>query len=141
MKEPSSDPSRPNPIAKDPLQQRLETILWLFFAGITVISAVLCSFRFTVGVVLGGLISIVNYYWLNHDLRQVFKSLNSHAQARIMFKYYLRFGVTAVVLYFIISGGIADIFGLLIGLSVVIVNMVLTAIMALTKKNCVEEVN
>lgn len=100
-----------------------------------------CSFRFTLGLALGGLISVVNYYWLNHDLRQVFKSLNGRAQMRIMFKYYIRFGVTAVVLYFIISSGITDIFGLLIGLSVVIVNMVFTVVTALIKKNCVEEVN
>jgi len=116
-------------------------ILWVSFAVLTLVSALLASARFTLGVGLGGAISIVNYYWLNHDLRKVFRSLNDRARGRIMLKYYIRFAVTAVVLYFIISREIADIFGLLIGLSLVIVNMVLTAVMTLTKKNSIEEVN
>lgn len=71
----------------------------------------------------------------------VFRSLNQAAQARLMFKYYIRFGVTAVVLYFIVKSDIADIFGLLLGLSLVVINIVASAIMELTKKNSIEEVH
>jgi hypothetical protein len=45
-----------------------------------------------------------------------------------------------VVLYFIISNSIVDVIGLLIGLSIVLINSVLTAVATLTKKNCLEEV-
>ena len=62
------------------------------------------------------------------------------AKTRVMFKYYIRFGVTAIALYFIVSSDIVDIIGLLIGLSTVLINIVLTAFISLSKKNCLEEV-
>jgi len=104
------------------------------------ISLVLLSYRFTLGVLLGGCISIVNYHWLNHDLKKIFKVLNDRSKTRVMFKYYIRFGVTAIVLFFIVSTNIVDIIGLLVGLSVVLINIVLTAVITLSKKNCLEEV-
>ena len=98
------------------------------------------SFRFSLGVLLGGLISIVNFHWLGRDLKKVFQSLNDNSKTRIMFKYYIRFAITAVVLYFVVSENTVDIIGLLIGLSVVLINIVLTTVITLTKKNCLEEV-
>jgi hypothetical protein len=58
-----------------------------------------------------------------------------------MIKYFLRFAVTGAALYFIITGNIVDIVGLLVGLSTVVITMVVTAIAAFSKKNCVEEVS
>ena len=59
----------------------------------------------------------------------------------MMVKYYIRLDLTAVVLYFIITSGIVDVVGLLIGLSVVVINLILTTVvMILSKKNCLEEV-
>lgn len=125
---------------KDPFQQRLEWINWIMLGVFVLISLFIFSFRFSLGVLLGGLISIVNFHWLGRDLKKVFQSLNDNSKTRIMFKYYIRFAITAVVLYFIVSGNIVDIIGLLIGLSVVLINIVTTTIITLTKKNCLEEV-
>jgi len=130
-----------NLTGKDPLQQRLEIANWVVLAVFVLAGALIFSLKFTLGVLLGGLISIVNYHWLCRDVKKVFAHLTDRAKSRIMFKYYIRFGVTAVALYFIVSSGIVDVVGLLIGLSTVIVNIVITAVMALSKKNCVEEVN
>ena len=98
------------------------------------VGAVLMPLRFALGVLLGGLISIVNFHWLGYDLRRVFKNLSDGSKARIMFKYYIRFAVTAVVLYFIVSSSIVDVIGLLVGLSVVLINIVVTVVMTLSKK-------
>jgi len=130
-----------NLTGKDPLQQRLEIANWVVLVVFVLAGALIFSLKFTLGVLLGGLISIVNYHWLCRDVKKVFAHLTDRAKSRIMFKYYIRFGVTAVALYFIVSSGIVDVVGLLIGLSTVIVNIVITAVMALSKKNCVEEVN
>jgi hypothetical protein len=129
-----------NLTGKDPLQQRLEIINWVILGVFVLASAVFFSSKFTLGVFLGGLISIVNYHWLYRDIRKVFQNLNDRSKSRIMFKYYIRFGVTAIALFFIVSSQIVDVIGLLVGLSTVIINIVLTAVAALTKKNCVEEV-
>ena len=130
-----------NLTGKDPLQQRLEIANWVVLAVFVLAGALIFSLKFTLGVLLGGLISIVNYHWLCRDVKKVFAHLTDRAKSRIMFKYYIRFGVTAVALYFIVSSGTVEVVGLLIGLSTVIVNIVITAVMALSKKNCVEEVN
>lgn len=130
-----------NHTGKDPLQQRLEIFNWVMLGVFVLVSAFLFSSKFTLGVLLGGLISIVNYHWLYRDVKMVFQHLNDRAKSRIMFKYYIRFGVTAIVLFFIVSSQIVDVIGLLIGLSTVIINIALTAVMALSKKNCIEEVN
>jgi hypothetical protein len=129
-----------NHTGKDPLQQRLEIVNWVILGVFVLASAVFFSSKFTFGVFLGGLISIVNYHWLYRDIRKVFQNLNDRSKSRIMFKYYIRFGVTAIALFFIVSSQIVDVIGLLVGLSTVIINIVLTAVTALTKKNCVEEV-
>lgn len=130
-----------NLTGKDPLQQRLEIANWVVLAVFVLAGALIFSLKFTLGVLLGGLISIVNYHWLCRDVKKVFAHLTDRAKSRIMFKYYIRFGITAVALYFIVSSGIVEVVGLLIGLSTVIVNIAITAVMALSKKNCVEEVN
>jgi hypothetical protein len=125
---------------KDPFQQRIETINWITLAVFVLISLILLSYRFSLGVLLGGFISIVNFHWLSHDIKKVFKIINDRSKSRVMFKYYIRFSITAVVLYFIVSNNIVDVIGLLVGLSTVLINIVLIAAMTLLKKNCLEEV-
>jgi len=63
------------------------------------------------------------------------------AKSSILFKYCIRLAVTAVLLYCIIAYSVADIVGLLLGLSIVVINIVFTVIMAFHKKNYLEEVS
>jgi hypothetical protein len=127
-------------IEKDPLQARLEITNWLVLAGCLVVSALLLSSSFTYGILLGGFISIVNFHWLDRDLRGIFSNLSGKAKSALLLKYYLRLAVTAIVLYILISQSLVDIIGLLVGLSVVVMNIVLTAVLVFSKKNRVEEV-
>jgi hypothetical protein len=128
-----------NPIEKDPLQRKLEILNWIILGVFVVISLLFRSFPFTLGILLGGLISITNFFWMKRDLRAVFSNLTGRAKSAIMFRYYIRFFVSAVVIFFIISRTIVDVMGLLIGLSIVVINIVLTLVMGLSKKNLVEE--
>ncbi|PKN32909.1 MAG: hypothetical protein CVU61_15890 [Deltaproteobacteria bacterium HGW-Deltaproteobacteria-19] len=129
-----------NSIEKDPLQARLEITNWLVLAVCLIISALLLSAPFTYGILLGGFISIINFHWLDRDLRKIFSNLSGTAKSALLLKYYLRLAITAVVLYILISQSLVDIIGLLVGLSVVVMNIVLTAVLVFSKKNRVEEV-
>jgi len=129
-----------NRIEKDPLQARLEVTNWAVLAVCLLVSSLLLSAPFTYGILLGGFISIVNFHWLDRDLRRIFSNLSGKAKSALLLKYYLRLAVTAVVLYILISQSIVDIIGLLVGLSVVVMNIVLTAVLVFSKKNRVEEV-
>ena len=128
-----------NPIEKDPLQRKLENLNWIILGIFILISLISMRAPFTLGILLGGLISIINFFWLKRDLRVVFSALTGRAKVALMFRYYLRFFVSAVIIYFIITKTIVDVIGLLIGLSVVVINIVLTLVMGLSKKNLIEE--
>jgi chromate transport protein ChrA len=128
-----------NRTEKDPLQKRLELTNWIILGILTVISFFFMPRKFTLGMLLGGFISVVNFHWLVRDLRKAFRSLSEKSNSAVMFKYYIRFAVTAIALYFIITGDIVDIIGLLIGLSTVVIAIVITTVALYSKKNCVEE--
>jgi uncharacterized membrane protein (DUF485 family) len=130
-----------NRTEKDPLQKRLEITNWILLAVLVAGSLLLRSGRFSLGILLGGLISIINFHWLYRNLLGVFKKHLNRARAALMLRYYLRLAVTAIALYWIISRNLADVIGLVIGLSVVVLNIVLTTVLVLSGKNHVEEIN
>ena len=125
---------------KDPLQKRLEITNWIILVVLLAISLSLGSTRFSLGILCGGLISVVNFHWLYRNLLSVFTSQMDRARKAILIRYYIRLAVTAFVLYWVISGRLVDVIGLVIGLSVVFMNIVLTTILVLSKKNCMGEV-
>lgn len=125
---------------KDPLQKRLEITNWVILAVLVIGSPLFGTLRFSLGVLCGGLISVVNFHWLYRNLLSVFTNHLSRAKTAIMIRYYIRLAVTAFVLYWVISGRHVDVIGLVIGLSVVFMNIVLTTILVLSKKNYIEEV-
>ena len=130
-----------NRTEKDPLQRRLEITNWILLAVLIAASLVLRSLRFSLGILLGGLISIINFHALYRNLLSVFMKHLNRARSALMLRYYLRLAITAVVLYWIISRNLVDVIGLVIGLSVVVLNIALTTLLALSKRNHVEEIH
>jgi len=130
-----------NRTEKDPLQKRLEITNWILLAVLVAGSLFLRSHRFSLGILFGGLISIINFHWLYRNLLSVFSKHLNRARAALMLRYYLRLAVTALALYWIISRDLVDVIGLVAGLSVVVLNIVLTTIVVFSKKKPVEEVN
>jgi len=130
-----------NLIEKDPLQKRIEISNWIVLTVIFLPSLIFAPWKFALGVLVGGFISIVNFHWLGRNLIAVFKNLSGNVRGMVMVKYYIRFIITGVVLYFLISGGTVNVIGLLLGLSVVVINIITTLIISLSKKNCLEEVS
>ena len=129
-----------NRIEKDPIQKRLEITNWIILAALVGASLLLGSSRLSLGLLCGGLISVINFHWLYRNLMSVFAKNPDGAKKAVLIHYYIRLAVTAFLLFWIISGDRVDIIGLVIGLSVVPLNMILTTIMVLTKKNCIEGV-
>ena len=129
-----------NLIVKDPFQKRIEIANWIILAVIFIPAFIFSPIKFSLGVLLGGFISIINFHWMARGLSGIFENLNGNVKGPVLVKYYIRLALTAVVLFFIISSNIVNIIGLLIGLSIVVINIVITLIIALSKKNFTEEV-
>ncbi len=107
------------------------------------VSAVFASANFALGVLSGGLISIFNFYGLRRGLKKAFGTVaggQQLAKAPLMFKYFLRLAATGFALYVLLVKTTADIFGLVLGLSTVVIAIVLTVIMTLFDKSYLEEV-
>jgi ATP synthase I chain. len=129
-----------NLIAKDQLQRKIEIVNWIILVLIFIPSLIFGTFKFALGVLLGGFISILNFYWMERSLRRVFEKLTGNVKGAVVFKYFIRLALTAIVLFFLISNDTVNIIGLIIGLSVVVITIVATVITTLTKKNFLEEV-
>jgi hypothetical protein len=128
-----------NPTGKDLLQRKIELRNVVILGVMLIASLLLMPWRFTLGILLGGIISIVNLYWLGRDLRVIFSNLSGTAKSAMMIRYYIRMAATAVVLYFVITELPIDIIGLLLGLSLVVINIVITAVIEFQKKILPEE--
>ena len=129
-----------NLIAKDPLQRKIQINNWIVLAVVFIPSLIFGTFKFALGVLLGGFISIVNFYWMGRSLRYAFHKTSGNLKSSVVFKYFIRLALSAIVLYFLISAETVNIIGLIIGLSVVILTIVFTVIITFSKKNFLEEV-
>lgn len=129
-----------NHTKKDPLQSRIEITNWAILAVLVLFSGIFMARNFTLGILVGGLISIVNFHWLYRDLKKVFQQLTDGSKKTIMFKYYIRFIVTGIVLFLVITRTDASVIGLVIGLSLVVINILLnTVINLITSKKSARE--
>jgi len=129
-----------NRIKKDPLHRKIEIINWVILALFILISLATMPVAFTLGVLLGGLVCIVNFYWIYRSLQGVFSHSAGTAKFLVMSRHYVRLAIVAVVLFFIVTNDHVDVRGVLLGLSIVIINLVLTALVFMVKKNRPEEV-
>jgi hypothetical protein len=129
-----------NLIVKDPLQKKIESANWIMLAILFIPALIFAPFKFSLGVLLGGFISILNYYWMERGLRGIFANTAGNVKGPVIGKYYIRLVLTAIVLYFLIANGTVNVIGLLIGLSVVVINIIITLITTIAKKKLIEEV-
>jgi hypothetical protein len=77
---------------------------------------------------------------MERGLRGIFTNTAGNVKGTVMVKYYIRLALTAVVLYFLIANHTVNVIGLLIGLSIVVINILIILIITLAKKKFIEEV-
>ena len=125
-----------------PLQKKIELTNWTVLGIFFIISSVFASAGFTLGILTGGLISTLNFHALCLGLQKVFRQLEigKPGKSPVMFGYLLRLFITGLVLYLVLAKTPADIFGLVIGLSTVVISIVFTVIMTFIDKGYLEEV-
>ena len=69
-------------------------------AGAVVVSVPLTEWRFTAGLLLGGILSLLNHYWLISSTTAAFKVVAHGAKPRITLVHYiLRYLVIAIVVF------------------------------------------
>ena len=81
------------------------------------------SLQVGVGIAAGGLIVTVNFHLLARTLRKAFTPPHIASVKGVIAKYYIRFIITAIIIFWLMISRFVDPFGLIVGLSVVVASM------------------
>ena len=85
---------------------------------------VLFSVPVALGILVGGIVAVVNFVWIRSVLQRILVQLPARASLYAQIRYVGRLTVFAIVLYFIITSGWFSLAGLFIGLSVVVITII-----------------
>lgn len=113
---------------------------WTLLAVITTIGFIIKTPDFAMGIVLGGLIVTINFHLLYRTIKKAFTPTHLSSFSAILVKYYLRFFISAVVIFVLILGHYVDPIGLTIGLSIVVMSITIAAVLEAKKLICEETV-
>ena len=119
------------------IQQRLLKFVthsnWILFSVASIIGLILLSPDFARGIIFGGLIVTVNFHLLYRTLKKAFRPSRLSSYSVVLAKYYIRFLISGLIIFVLISGHYVDPLGLFIGLSVVVVSIMIATMCELTK--------
>jgi hypothetical protein len=121
-------------INEDNIFPRLVAGSLLMSAVLGAITALIFTPSFGASLLAGGLLATANFIWLRRGLEAALR-LNPGIASRVaLLRFLLRLAIMALLLYFLIVVLGANIFGLLLGLSVLVVNITIFSIYLSTRK-------
>jgi hypothetical protein len=88
---------------------------------------------FAKGIAAGGLIVTINFHMLYRTLKKSLTPPHLTSHNVVLVKYYIRFAVSGLIIFFLISGGHVHPLGLFVGLSVVVASIFLAALCEVKK--------
>ena len=91
---------------------------------LSLVGLVFGSLIFAGSILIGGLLALANFYWLRTVLQRTLQIQRSNAQQFAQLRYLLRLAVLGIAVYLLIVYTAINVFGLLIGLSVLVLNIV-----------------
>ena len=119
------------------IQQRLLSFVtrsnWVLLVLASLAGTLVASGPFAGGIVCGGLIVTINFHLLHRTLQKALRPPHLASHNVVLAKYYLRFAVSAVILFILISRRLVDPLGLFVGLSVVVASIMLATVRELKR--------
>lgn len=107
---------------------------WIIFITATLLGFVNFPLDFAMGIMAGGMIVTVNFHLLARTLKRSLDPERLSSSNVVLAKYYLRFLISALIIFFLISKHYVNPLGLLLGLSIVAVSISLAALCELAKQ-------
>jgi hypothetical protein len=121
----------------DQIEQRLLTFInkanWTLLVGLALLGLFLTDAQVNLGLICGGLIATVNFHLLHRTLKKAFSLSRLPSRGLVMVKYYLRFTVSGLILFLLVSKHLVDPLALFAGLSVVVASIFLATLSELKK--------
>ncbi len=116
-------------IKDEALLKRIEQFNWVLLALLATGSFVFFSQKFALGVLVGGILAIANFYLMK---RSLLKALDPQRKGKTRFvyllKYYLRFAALGLIIALLVIKGWVSPFGMLLGLSIIVLGIALVGV-------------
>ena len=121
-------------INEDSLFPQLVKGSLILTAALAIITGLAVSARFGASVFAGGMLATANFIWMRGGLEATLKLQVSTAPRVAIFRYLVRLAILAALLYLLIVKLGADLFGLLLGLSVLVITIIVFSIYLSVRK-------
>jgi hypothetical protein len=112
---------------------------WIVLAVLTVLGWLGISQEFALGILVGGVLAVLNFHVMAYILgstlnrhwssQEEWQAVGRQAVPFMALKYVLRFTVLAAIIFFLVTTGRVNIFGLLVGLSTVVLTLIVLGIL------------
>ena len=106
---------------------------WLLLVAASLLGVLMATPAFTRGIIFGGLIVTVNFHLLYRTVKRAFTPPHLASHNAVLAKYYIRFLISGIILFVLISQKIVAPLGLFVGLSIVVFSIILATVIELTK--------
>jgi len=117
----------------DPFLNRIRLMNGVIFALLFLCSLIWMPPIFTLGIAMGGLIVLINFHLMYLILKKALIPDHLASPKSVIIKYYLRLLGTGFILYLLIAKRLVDPLGLVVGLSVVVINLTLVGFYEMKK--------
>lgn len=121
-------------ISDDNLIEVLLYCSWALLGILTVAGFIFGSTPFAVGILVGGLVAIGNFYWLRTIVERALQLSATSARRFALVKYVLRLALIAITAYLLIVIFQISVIGLVVGLSVLVIAIIAASIYLLVLK-------
>nr|HID59045.1 ATP synthase subunit I [Desulfobacterales bacterium] len=106
---------------------------WAIFLVFTIGGFIFKPGLFAWGVMAGGVIVMTNFHLLYRTIKKALNPSNLVHPKSVLGKYYVRFFLSAIIIFILISDHYVDPIGLIVGLSVVVISIFITLFYELKK--------
>jgi ATP synthase I chain len=121
--------------------RRLKIANWLVLAGLVLGGFLWRGREFALGILVGGLVVVLNFHLLHQALKGTLEraaalgpeEVRGPGKAFFAVRQLFRFFALVVIIYLLVSHGWVNIFGLVVGLSTVVLTLILAAIIEVIK--------
>jgi len=114
------------------IQQRLLKFVtrsnWILLLAAGTIGLMVAPRDFALGIIAGGLIVTVNFHLLHRTLKRALTPPHLVSHNVVLVKYYLRFFVSGLIIFFLIAKHVVNPLGLFVGLSIVVCSIFLATV-------------
>jgi hypothetical protein len=117
----------------------MKTTSWIVLAALTVLGWLWLGREFAIGILVGGLLAVLNFHFMAYILsstinrqwasQEEWQTAGRQAVSFMTLKYVLRFTILAVIIFFLVKNGWVNIFGLVVGLSTVVLTLIVLGIL------------